>query len=88
MNLPDARHSTPGNSWKERRHAPRHADVWVRAHGTWQRGRIIEWVQHLGEPAWEVVVVAEDKQAAPPWQGRFVFDPKSIRPRWNDTPPK
>jgi hypothetical protein len=87
VSAPDARRSSPGgNSWKERRTAPRHAKVSVRVDGTWRRGKIVEWITELSSSRWECVIVAEDRQESPPWQGRFLFDPRSIHPRYSDNP--
>jgi len=82
--IPDARRVTHGVSWKERRHGPKHAAVWVRVDGQWRRGRIEE----LGRDGWELVIMAEDRQDGPPWQGRYEYDRASIRPRYNDRPPR
>jgi hypothetical protein len=85
--VPDARRAGPGIAWKERRTAPRHAAVWVRIGGTWRRGRIIEWVRQLDRDGWDCVIMADEPVSGPPWQGRYAFDPQSIRPRDTDQPP-
>jgi len=85
--VPDARRVGPGIAWKERRTAPRHASVWVRIGGKWRRGRIIEWVRQLDGDGWDCVLMADEPVSGPPWQGRYAFDPRSIRPRDTDQPP-
>jgi hypothetical protein len=85
--VPDARRAGPGIAWKERRAAPRHAAVWVRVGGEWRRGRIIEWVRQLDRDGWDCVIMADEPMSGPPWQGRYVFDPRSVRPRDRDQPP-
>jgi len=87
VSIPDARRSTYGVSWKERRTGPRHAAVWVRAGGRWRKGRIVEWIRELGRDGWECVLMADEPHDGPPWQGRYVFDRASIRPRHSDRPP-
>jgi len=84
---PDARRASPGTAWKERRTAPRHAAVWVRAGGRWRRGRIIEWVRQIDRAGWDCVILAEESVSGPPWQGRYAFDRRSIRARYTDQPP-
>jgi hypothetical protein len=86
MSAPDAQRSGSTASWREKRHAPRHAAVWVRTEGTWRRGKIIEWVTELSSGIWDLVVVADEPQPIP-WQGRFRFDPRSIKPRYHDDRP-
>jgi hypothetical protein len=88
VSIPDARRATHGISWKEKRIGPRHAAVWVRVGGDWCRGRIIEWICELGRDGWECVIMADEPADRPSWQGRYVFDPASIRPRHGDTPPR
>jgi hypothetical protein len=88
VSIPDARRTSHGISWKEKRTGPRHAAVWVRVDGAWHRGRVIEWICELGRDGWECVIMADEPADAPPWQGRYIFDPASIRPRHGDTPPK
>ena len=85
--VPDARRGGPGISWKERRTAPRHAAVWVRVGGQWRRGRIIEWVRQVDRDGWVCVILADELVSGPPWQGRYAFDPRSIRARYTDQPP-
>lgn len=86
---PDARHAGPGIGWKERRYGPRHAQVWVRIGGEWRKGRIIEWVRQIDRDGWDVVILADEPTLTPgpPWQGRYVFDPRSIRRRYTDQSP-
>jgi hypothetical protein len=85
--VPDARRAGPGIGWKERRAAPRHAAVWVRVGGRWRRGRIIEWVRQIDRDGWECVILADEPVSGPPWQGRYAFDPRSVRARYTDQPP-
>ena len=85
--VPDARRASPGIAWKERRSAPRHAAVWVRIGGKWQQGRIIEWVREIDRDGWDCVIMADEPVSGPPWQGRYAFDPRSIRARDTDQPP-
>src|SRR5258708_39133816 len=86
--IADARPGEPGPSWREHRVRPRHAPVWVRAHGAWRKGRISAWVAAPGSrTGWECVIEAEPSPGDPPWQGRYVYDPKTIRPRYSTRPP-
>ena len=85
--VPDARRGGPGFGWKEQRTAPRHAAVWVRVTGQWRRGRIIEWVRQIDCDGWDCVILADEPVSGPPWQGRYAFDPRSIRPRDTEQPP-
>ena len=85
--VPDARRGGPGVGWKERRTAPRHAAVWVRVGGQWRRGRIIEWVRQIDRDGWDCVIMADEPASGPPWQGRYTFNPRSIRARDTDQPP-
>src|SRR5690242_1139606 len=85
--VPDARRAGPGIAWKERRTTPRHAAVRVRARGQWRRGRIIEWVRQIDRDGWDCVIMADEPVSGPPWQGRYAFDPRSIRARDTDQPP-
>jgi len=85
--VPDARRGGPGIGWKEHRTAPRHAAVWVRVTGQWRRGRIIEWVRQIDRDGWDCVILADEPVNGPPWQGRYAFDPRSIRARYTDQPP-
>jgi hypothetical protein len=85
--VPDARRAGPGIAWKERRTAPRHAAVWVRVGGRWRRGQIIEWVRQIDRDGWDCVIMADEPVSGPPWQGRYAFDPQSIRARDTDQPP-
>jgi len=85
--VPNARRVGPGIAWKEHRTATRHAAVWVRVGGQWRRGRIIGWVRQLDRDGWDCVIMADDEPVnGPPWQGRYAFDPRSIRPRDTDQP--
>jgi hypothetical protein len=87
MSVPDAQRSGSTTSWKEKRTAPRHAAVWVRVQGTWRKGRVIEWVHELDDSSWWDCVIVADEPSPTPWQGRFRFDPRSIRPRYHDGRP-
>jgi hypothetical protein len=78
--VPDARRAGPGIAWKERRTAPRHVAVWVRMSGQWRWGRIIERVRQIDREDWDCVIMADEPVSGPPWQGRYAFDPRSIRP--------
>lgn len=89
VGTPDAQRSGPGIGWRERRSGPRHAAVWVRAGGTWRKGRIIEWVTELGGPGgWDVVIIEDEPGDGVPWQGRYRYDPQAIRQRHGETPPR
>jgi hypothetical protein len=87
VSVPDARRAGPGVAWRERRTGPRHAAVWVRIGGQWRKGRIIEWVTEQGAPGWDCVILADEPAGGVPWQGRYVYDPATIRRRDGDTPP-
>ena len=63
------------------------AAVWVRVGGQWRRGRIIEWVRQIDRHGWDCVIMADEPVSGPPWQGRYAFDPRSIRARYTDQPP-
>ena len=56
-------------------------------YGEWREGRIIEWVWQINRDGWEVVILTDGPPSGPPWQGRYLFDPQSIRPRHTDQPP-
>ena len=84
----DARPGEAGPSWRERRVPPRHAPVWVHARGAWRKGRITNWIAPSQPGAgWECVIVAEPAPGDPPWQGRYIYDPQTIRPRHGGSPP-
>jgi hypothetical protein len=80
--VPDAAYAGPGPSWRERKYPPRHAPVWVRAGGTWREGLIRQWVTidpaHMG---WECQLEVGGRTA------RYVYDERSIRPRYGPEPP-
>jgi hypothetical protein len=57
----------------------------VRVVGKWRR--IIEWVRQGGRDGWDCVIMADEPVNGPPWQGRYAFDPRSIRARDTDQPP-
>jgi hypothetical protein len=50
-------------------------------------GRIIEWVRQIDREGWDCVIMADEPVSGPPWQGRYAFDPRSIRARDTDQPP-
>jgi hypothetical protein len=66
--------------------APRHAAVWVKIAGCWRRGLIAYWIMPVTR-RWEAVIAADEPPGGPPWQGRYVYDPATIRPRYGDSPP-
>jgi hypothetical protein len=77
----------PGVGWG----APgtvRHAAVHVRVGGRWRKGQITKWVTDRGSGGWECVIAADEPSDSPPWQGRYVYDPRAIRPRHDYTPPE
>jgi hypothetical protein len=85
--IPNAAYVRPGPSWREREYPPKHAPVWVRIDGTWQKGLIIRWVTidpaRMGwECRIETQVSASDRRTA-----RYVYDERSIRPRHGSDPP-
>jgi hypothetical protein len=61
--------------------------LWARVSGRWRRGRIIEWIRQIDRDRWDCVIMADEPVTGPPWQGRYAFDPKSIRPRDTGQPP-
>ena len=66
---------------------PRHAQVWVRVHGSWHKGHVTAWIKLPGAPAaWDCVINA-DVPGGTSWSGRYMYDSGSIRPRYDDTPP-
>jgi len=79
--MPDAQPAGPGVSWRERHVPPRHAQVWVRIAGTWRPGLISYWVADPGKRGWECAIEADEPPGGRPWQGRYVYDPLTIRPR-------
>jgi hypothetical protein len=85
--MPDAQPAGPGVSWQEQHVPPRHAAVWVRIGGTWRRGLVTAWVTDPGKAGWECAITADEPAGGPPWQGRYVYDPATIRPRHGDVPP-
>ena len=87
VGIPDARRSGPGIAWRERRAGPRHAAVWIRIRGQWRKGRIIEWITDPGGVGWDCLILADEPFSGVPWQGRYIYDPATIRPRDGDTPP-
>jgi hypothetical protein len=61
--------------------------VWIRIRGQWHKGRIIEWITDPGGAGWDCLIKADEPFDGVPWQGRYVYDPATIRPRDGDTPP-
>jgi hypothetical protein len=49
-----------------------------------RRGRIIKWVRQINRDGWDYVIIADEPVSGPPWQGRYAFDPRSIRARDTD----
>jgi hypothetical protein len=49
--------------------------------------RIIEWVRQIDRDGWDCVIMADEPGNGAPWQGRYAFDPQSIRARATDQPP-
>jgi hypothetical protein len=84
--MPDAQPAKPPVSWREHHVPPRHAAVWVRIGGTWRPGLIATWIV-TAAGAWECVITAEEPGGSPPWQGRYVYDPAAIVPRYGSDPP-
>jgi hypothetical protein len=87
VSIPDARRSGPGIGWRERRAGPRHAAVWIRIRGQWRKGRISEWITDPGQTGWDCLIMADEPFSGVPWQGRYIYEPATIRPRDEDTPP-
>lgn len=88
VSIPDAQSAGPGTDWKEQRVAPKHAAVWVRVKGRWRKGKIAWWARELGSEQWVCVLVADKSAEGSRWLGRFVYDARSIRPRYGDAPPR
>ncbi len=84
--MPDAQPAGPPVSSQERRVPPRHAPVWVRIAGTWHRGLIQYWIMPASG-SWEVMITADEPPGGLPWQGRYIYDPATIRPRDGDVLP-
>jgi hypothetical protein len=84
--MPDAQPAGPPLSWRERHVPPRHAQAWVRIAGAWRRGLIATWILTTAG-TWECVISADEPGGSPPWQGRYVYDPAAIRPRYGDNTP-
>lgn len=79
--VPDAQPAQPGPTWRERSRPPHHAAVWVRIRGIWRPGTITAWVAIPGTPGpWTCQIAAEDGDSLP-WSGRYIYDPRTIRPR-------
>jgi len=60
--------------------------MWVRIGGQWRKGRIIEWVTDQDAPGWDCVILADEPLSDGPWQGRYVYDPASIKRQLTATP--
>ena len=76
--------ASPGKSAASPPATPRCGCVSVVSGG---RGRIIEWVRQIDRDGWDCVIMAAEPVSGPPWQGRYAFDPRSIRARDTDQPP-
>jgi len=85
--IPNARYAGPGADWRKREYPPKHAAVWIRMGGAWLEGLILRWKFDPGmRDRWECVIEAE----VPGIPGRiasYVFDERSIRPRYGPHPP-
>jgi WD40 repeat protein len=66
---------------------PRHTAVWTRVNGTWRKGRITAWIPSHGKSGFDCQIEAEQPAGHPQWSGRYVYDPRAIRPRHGDRPP-
>jgi WD40 repeat protein len=66
---------------------PHHTAVWIRINGTWCKGRITAWIPSHGKSRFECQIQAEQPAEHPLWSGRYVYDPRAIRPRHSDHPP-
>jgi len=55
--------------------------------GQWRGGQIIEWVRQIDWDRWDCVIMADEPVGGAPWQGRYTFDPRSIRARDTAQPP-
>ena len=51
------------------------------------------WASEKADPppgschGWDCVIMADEPVSGPPWQGRYAFDPRSIRALDTDQPP-
>ncbi len=62
--------------------------MWIRVQGTWRKGHIVAWVTYPPDrTGWECVIAADDPMDALPWQGLYIYDSLTIRPRHEDIPP-
>ena len=84
--MPDAQPARPPVNSEEPQTPPPHAQCWVRIAGTWHRGLIQYWIK-LASGSWEVMITADELPVGPPWQGRYVYDPATIRVRDGDVLP-
>ena len=79
--------SRPGrpSTRRSRRHCPRtrSAGCGSPAPGT---GVIQYWIK-LATGSWEVMITADELPVGPPWQGRYIYDPATIRARDGDVLP-
>jgi hypothetical protein len=87
VSVPDAQQVDPGIDWREHRALPRHAAVWVRHRGRWRGGKITLWAREPDSLRWTCVILADEPPDGSRWLGRFLYDPRSIRPRHGDEPP-
>jgi hypothetical protein len=84
---PDAVRVQPDPGWREVTISPGHAAVWVRVRGTWRKGHITAWLKVLSVPAAWDCEIQEDAPTGISWGGRYMYDPRSIRPRHDDSAP-
>jgi hypothetical protein len=81
---PNATPARPGPNWLQRSVPPRHEKVWVRIRGTWRKGLVRCWVRE--DHGWECLIEDEAFDGSP-WQGRYVYDSRTILPAYGDEPP-
>jgi hypothetical protein len=82
---PNATPARPGPPWLQRSVPPRHETAWIRIRGRWRRAVVRAWVLQ-DQTRWEVLIEAEAWDGSP-WNGLYVYDPETIRPRHSDEPP-
>jgi hypothetical protein len=70
------------DGWLQRSVPPRHEPVWVRIGGTWRSAFVRCWGRGDG---WECLIEAEGPRQ--PWDGVYVYDPRTIRPRYRPQTP-
>ena len=76
-----------GSGWREQTIPPCHAQVWVRVHRTWRKGHVTAWIKIRGAAAASDCQIHADVPVGTAWNGRYMYDSRSIRPRYDDTPP-